>query len=99
MVLWVGSASAIQDPPFADDEDTTAPSGALDFKDFNGFGASVTACPQAGLRGTKPKPLGGVSDNVSQLSEQGGNTRANQDYSWLHLVAALRRDPDGRAAE
>src|SRR6266516_234608 len=83
MVLWVGSASAIQDPPFADDEDTTAPSGAIDLKDFNGFGASVTGCPQAGLRDSKPKPLGGVSDNVSQLSDEGGNIRANQDYSCL----------------
>src|SRR6266516_3755764 len=83
MVLWVGSASAIQDPPFADDEDTTAPSGAIDFKDFNGFGASVTGCPQAGLRDSKPKPLGGVGDNVSQLSDEGGNIRVNQDYSCL----------------
>jgi hypothetical protein len=84
MTMFVGSASAIESPPWADDEsDTTALSGPQEYKDYNSFGTSITACPQAGLRDTNTKPLNGVSDAVSQLSNQGSNIRANQDYSCL----------------
>jgi hypothetical protein len=83
LVMWVGTASAIEDPPFADDEDTTALSGAYDFKDVN-LGNTITECPQAGLRDTQPKPLDRrQKDDIEKKSEQGSNVRANQDYSCL----------------
>jgi hypothetical protein len=83
LVMWVGTASAIEDPPFGDDEDTTAISGPLDFKDVN-LGNTITECPQAGLRDTQPKPLDRrQKDEIEKRSEQGSNTRANQDYSCL----------------
>lgn len=84
MVLWVGSAAAIEDPPFADDEeDTTAVSGPLDFRDQSG-GTNLTECPQAGLRDTNPKPLDHrAKDDTEKKSEGGGDVRVNQDYSCL----------------
>src|SRR6476659_2931924 len=56
LVLWAGTASAIEEPPFGDEEDTTALSGPLDFRDSSG-GTNVTECPQAGLRASQSKPL------------------------------------------
>jgi hypothetical protein len=81
--LWVGAASAIEDPPFSDEEDTTAVSGPLDFRDQSG-GTNITECPQAGLRDTNPKPLDHrAKDDTEKKSEGGGDVRANQDYSCL----------------
>jgi hypothetical protein len=83
LVMWVGTASAIQDPPFVDeDEDTTAISGPIAYQDFNSLGNSITECPQAGLKDTKPKPLRQLAkDDVEKKSDEGSNVRANQDYS------------------
>src|SRR5436190_7358365 len=83
--MWVGTASAVQDPPWAnEDEDTTAISGPLDYKDFNSLGNAITECPQAGLRNEKPKPLRQLArDSVEQLSDRGSNIRANQDYACM----------------
>jgi len=84
-VMWVGTASAVQDPPWAnEDEDTTAISGPLDYKDFNSLGNAITECPQAGLRNEKPAPLRQLArDRVEQLSDRGSNIRANQDYACM----------------
>jgi hypothetical protein len=83
LALWAGRASAIEDPPFADDEDTTALSGALDLRDESG-GTNVTECPQAGLRDSQAKPLDKrAKDDTEKKAEQGGDIRANQDYSCL----------------
>ncbi|TML45998.1 MAG: hypothetical protein E6G23_06990, partial [Actinobacteria bacterium] len=83
MVLWVGTASAVEDPPWAnEDEDTTALSGPIAYKDFNSLGNAITECPQAGLKGGNPRPLRQLAkDQVEQLSNAGSNVRANQDYS------------------
>jgi hypothetical protein len=86
MVMWVGSASALEEPPWSgdDDADTTAMSGPMAYKDFNSLGNGITECPQAGLRNTQPKPLRQLSrDQVEQLGDQGSNTRVNQDYSCM----------------
>jgi hypothetical protein len=84
LALWVGRASAISEPPFADDEeDTTAISGPLDFRDSSG-GTNVTECPQAGLRDAQSKPLDKrAKDDTEKKAEQGGDIRVNQDYSCL----------------
>jgi len=78
----VGSARAIEDPPFADDEnDTTALSGPLDFRDAVS-GTNLTECPQAGLRDKSPHPLNHLAkDDVARISDSGNDVRANQDYS------------------
>jgi len=55
LVLWAGSASAIVDPPFAGDEDTTPVSGAYDMKDQSGT-TNVTECPHAGPPRIKLEP-------------------------------------------
>ena len=85
LVMWVGSASAIQDPPWGDDEeDTTAVSGPIQYQDFNSLGNAITECPQAGLRGDNPKPLRKLAtDEVEKKSNEGSNVRANQDYSCM----------------
>ena len=81
LVLWVGSASAISDPPFAADEDTTPTSGTYDMKDQSGT-TNVTECPQAGLRGASSNPLDKRSkDDTEKKSEGGGDVRVNQDFS------------------
>src|SRR4051812_37575510 len=83
LVFWVGSASGIADPPFADDEDTTGLSGALDLRDSNGS-TNVTECPQAGLRDARPKPLQHhAMDDNEKRSDEGNDVRANQDYSCM----------------
>jgi hypothetical protein len=83
LALWAGRASAVEDPPFADDEDTTALSGALDFRDESG-GTNVTECPQAGLRDAQSKPLDKrAKDDTEKKADQGGDIRVNQDYSCL----------------
>ena len=83
LVMWVGTASAIEDPPWAnEDEDTTAISGPIAYQDFNSLGNSITECPQAGLKAQKPKPLRQLAeDEVEKMSDKGGNVRANQDYA------------------
>ena len=85
LVMWVGTASAVEDPPWAnEDEDTTAVSGPIEYKDFNSLGNAITECPQAGLKGGPAKPLRHLArDNVEQMSDAGGNIRANQDYSCM----------------
>ena len=85
LVMWVGSASAVEDPPWADEnEDTTALSGPIQYQDFNSLGNAITECPQAGLKGDNPKPLRKLAvDQVEKLSNQGGDVRANQDYSCM----------------
>jgi hypothetical protein len=81
LALWAGSASAIEDPPFSDEEDTTALSGPLDFRDQSAT-TNVTECPQAGLRDRSPAPLDKRSkDDTEKKSEGGGDVRGNQDYS------------------
>jgi hypothetical protein len=83
LVMWVGTASAIQDPPWAnDDEDTTAVSGPVAYKDYNSLGNAITECPQAGLKPDNPHPLRHLArDQVEQMGSAGSNIRANQDYS------------------
>jgi hypothetical protein len=83
--MWVGTASAVEGPPWAnEDEDTTAVSGPIDYKDFNSLGNAITECPQAGLKGDNPSPLRGLAkDQVEQMSNAGSNIRANQDYSCM----------------
>jgi hypothetical protein len=84
LVLWAGSAAAIEDPPFADDEDdTTAVSGPLDFRDASG-GTSLTECPQAGLRDRTAAPLDRRSrDDTERKGTAGDDIRVNQDYACL----------------
>jgi hypothetical protein len=84
LILWAGTASAISDPPFADDEDdTTALSGPLDFRD-SAAGTNLTECPQAGLRNSSPQPLDRRSkDDTERKSEQGDDIRVNQDYACM----------------
>ena len=83
LVMWVGTASAVEDPPWAnEDEDTTAISGPIAYKDFNSLGNAITECPQAGLKGENPKPLRQLAlDEIEKMSNAGSNVRANQDYS------------------
>ncbi|MFL5929456.1 MAG: sialidase family protein [Gaiellaceae bacterium] len=80
--LWATSASAVVDPPFADDEDATTPvSGPLDFRDAPA-GTGLTECPQAGLRDKNPHPLDQrVKDDAERVGDTGNDVRANQDYS------------------
>jgi len=94
LVLWAGSASAIIDPPFAGDEDTTPVSGAYDMKDQSGT-TNVTECPQAGLRGSSSNPLDKRSkDDTEKKSEGGSNIRVNQDYSCFPQdETSLDRNP------
>jgi hypothetical protein len=81
LVLWAGSASAIPEPPFGDDEGTTALSGPLDFRDSSG-GTNVTECPQAGLRNQGSSDWNHRSkDDTEQKSNAGNDIRVNQDYS------------------
>lgn len=81
LALWAGSASAIEDPPFADDDATTPISGPLDFRDQSAT-TNVTECPQAGLRDTGAKPLDRrTKDETEKKSEAGGDIRVNQDYA------------------
>jgi hypothetical protein len=80
-VLWAGSASAIEDPPFGDDEDTTVVSGPLDFRDSSG-GTNLTECPQAGLRNQGSADWSHRSkDEIERKAEGGDDIRVNQDYS------------------
>src|SRR3954447_2678976 len=82
-VFWAASASAIEDPPFADDEDTIAFSGALDFRDTPA-GTGLTECPQAGLRDKNPHPLDKrVKDDAEKVGDTGNDVRANQDYACM----------------
>jgi hypothetical protein len=85
LVMWAGTASAVEEPPWAnEDEDTTALSGPLEYKDFNSLGNAITECPQAGLKAENPKPLRHLArDDVEKLSDAGSNIRANQDYSCM----------------
>ena len=82
--LAAGSASAIQDPPFADDEeDTTVFSGPLDFRDTPA-GTGLTECPQAGMRDKNPHPLDRrAKDDAERVGDTGNDVRANQDYSCM----------------
>jgi hypothetical protein len=84
LALWAGSAAGIPEPPFADDEDdTTAVSGPLDFRDSPG-GTNVTECPQAGLRDARPQPLDRrQKDDTERKAEGGGDIRVNQDFSCM----------------
>jgi len=82
LVLVVGSASAVPEPPFADDEDTTPTSGIYDFS--RSGGTSLTECPQAGLQGDNPKPLDHRAlDATERKSNGGSDVRTNQDYSCM----------------
>jgi len=85
LVMWAGTASAVEEPPWAnEDEDTTALSGPLEYKDFNSLGNAITECPQAGLKAENPKPLRRLArDDVEKMSNAGSNIRANQDYSCM----------------
>jgi hypothetical protein len=85
LVMWAGTASAVEVPPWAnEDEDTTALSGPLEYKDFNSLGNAITECPQAGLKAENPKPLRQLArDDVEKMSDAGSNIRANQDYSCM----------------
>ena len=85
LVMWAGTASAVEDPPWAnDEEDTTAVSGPIEYSDFNALGNAITECPQAGLKGGNPTPLRKLAqDEVEKKSNEGSNIRANQDYSCL----------------
>ena len=85
LVMWAGTASAVETPPWAnDEEDTTAVSGPIEYSDFNSLGNAITECPQAGLRGDNPKPLRNlVQDAVEKKSNEGSNIRANQDYACM----------------
>ena len=85
LVMWAGTASAVEVPPWAnEDEDTTALSGPLEYKDFNSLGNAITECPQAGLKAENPKPLRRLArDDVEKMSDAGSNIRANQDYSCM----------------
>jgi hypothetical protein len=84
LALWAGSASGIPEPPFADDEDdTTAVSGPLDFRDAPA-GTNVTECPQAGLRDARPQPLDRrQKDDTERKGEGGGDIRVNQDFACM----------------
>jgi len=82
LLLTVGSASAVPEPPFADEEDTTPTSGVYDFS--RSGGTNLTECPQAGLQGNNPKPLDHRSlDSTERKSNGGNDTRANQDYACM----------------
>ena len=83
-VFWAGSASAIQVPPYTgDEEDTTAVSGPLDFRDAPA-GTGLTECPQAGMRDKNPHPLDKrVKDDAEKVGDTGNDVRANQDYACM----------------
>jgi hypothetical protein len=82
-ILWAGSATAITDPPFAGDEDTTALSGPLEMRGASAS-TNVTECPQAGLRNIGSQSLDRRSkDSTEQKSGAGSNIRVNQDYSCM----------------
>jgi hypothetical protein len=85
LVMWTGSAGAVEEPPWAnEDEDTTALSGPLQYSDFNSLGNAITECPQAGLKGDEPRPNRRLArDAVERMSDRGSNIRANQDYSCM----------------
>src|SRR5690348_11056418 len=81
-VFWVGAASGVSEPPYADDEDTTPTSGVYDFS--RGGGTNLTECPQAGLNANNPKPLDHRAMDATEQKSNGGNdVRANQDYSCM----------------
>jgi hypothetical protein len=93
LVFWVGSAAAIAEPPFANDEDTTPVSGLYDFS--HGGTTNVTECPQAGLRDSKSSPWNhGSKDDTEKKGEGGGDIRANQDFACLPQdETSLDRNP------
>src|SRR3954449_8625908 len=70
---------------FQGDEDDNGDlvSGAFDFKDVT-FGAGLTECPQAGLKGNQPRPLDRRhKDQAEQRSDSGDDVRANQDFACM----------------
>jgi hypothetical protein len=83
-IVWSGAASAISEPPFADDEEDTTPlSGPLDFRDTPA-GTGLTECPQAGMRDKNPHPLDHrAKDDAERVADAGNDVRANQDYSCM----------------
>jgi hypothetical protein len=83
MVFWVGSASAISEPPYGDDGESTTPSSSI--YDFSrSGGTNLTECPQAGLSADNPKPLDHRAMDATEQKSNGGNdVRVNQDYSCL----------------
>jgi hypothetical protein len=80
--LWVAAASADfeNSPRIAKVAAQATPSGAAFFGDSE-FGTNITECPQAGMN-VEPTPLDRRNkDRVEQLSEAGGDRRANTEYS------------------
>nr|MBA2475630.1 exo-alpha-sialidase [Actinomycetota bacterium] len=77
---------------------TLGVSGPVDLRDVN-YGTGVTECPQAGRSVELPAPLDRRrKDAVEELSGQGDDRRANQDYSCFpHDEMSISANPqDGR---
>src|SRR5690348_16661462 len=82
LIMGIGSASGVSDPPFANDEDTTPTSGIYDFSRTGG--TNLTECPQAGLNADNPQPLDHHALDATEQKSQGGNdVRVSQDYSCM----------------
>src|SRR4051794_14208897 len=84
LAFGAGTAQANREL-FQGDEDDNGDlvSGAFDFKDVT-FGTGLTECPQAGLKGDRPRPLDRrTKDQAERRSDSGDDIRANQDYSCM----------------
>src|SRR4051794_28448189 len=85
LALGAGTAQANRELFQGDDDDDSGAlvSGPFDFKDVT-FGTGITECPQAGLKGNRPRPLDRRDkDRAEQRSDSGDDIRANQDYSCM----------------
>jgi hypothetical protein len=75
--LAIAPAEARKNPRF----DPPPFSGAFEFSDVTP-GTQLTECPQAGLKGARPRPLDRRErDEVERISERSGDIRLNQDYA------------------
>ena len=64
-----------------ENEGEPPPSGVFVYRDI-APGNQITECPQAGLRGDRPRPLDRRRrDRAEQISQGSDDLRANQDYS------------------
>jgi len=84
MVLWVGTASAVEDPPWAnEDEDTTALSGPVATRTSNSLGNAPHGVPAGRSQRREPKPLRQLAKDQSRAAEQrpAATSERNHDYS------------------
>jgi hypothetical protein len=84
IAFWAGAAAGgwEDSPRSAKIEAFGAPSGAVVHRDAGApAGTNITECPQAGMN-TEPDPRSLIErDEVWRLSDRGGDTRGNTEYS------------------